>query len=165
MNTKFRELLKTYQTLTLIGGIFGIVIVPIILFAIAGMTAFFSAFDETNSVNPEELGEMTAYSIIISVIVSVVAIIISFTWKKTKTVGYVLLGLSVIMLIATNISGIITWVLFLVGGISAIKLNEEITDGKHVKKLDVSSLDILKERYAKGEITKEEFDKIKEDLK
>ena len=155
--------MKTYQTLTLIGGIFGIVIVPIILFAIAGMTAFFSAFDETNSVNPEELGEMTAYSIIISVIVSVVAIIISFTWKKTKTVGYVLLGLSVIMLIATNISGIITWVLFLVGGISAIKLKEE--NVKQVKKSDASSLDILKERYAKGEITKEEFDKMKEDLK
>ena len=155
--------MKTYQTLTLIGGIFGIVIVPIILFAIAGMTAFFSAFDETNSVNPEELGEMTAYSIIISVIVSVVAIIISFTWKKTKTVGYVLLGLSVIMLIATNISGIIKWVLFLVGGISAIKLKEE--NVKQVKKSDASSLDILKERYAKGEITKEEFDKMKEDLK
>ena len=122
--------MKTYQTLTLIGGIFGIVIVPIILVAIAGMTAFFSAFDETNNLNPEELGEMTAYSLVISIIVSVVAIILVFAWKKTKTVGYVLLGLSMIMLIATNISGIITWVLFLVGGISAIKLKEETTNTK-----------------------------------
>ena len=89
--------MKTYQTLTLIGGIFGIVIVPIILVAIAGMTAFFSAFDETNNLNPEELGEMTAYSLVISIIVSVVAIILVFAWKKTKTVGYVLLGLSMIM--------------------------------------------------------------------
>ncbi len=157
--------MKTYQTLTLIAGIFGIVIVPIILVVISAGMAMFSAFDENSSLNPEELGEITAYSIVISVIVSIVGIVIVFTMKKTKTIGYVLLALSLIMFIATNISGIITWVLFLVGGISAIKLKEEIVNVKQVKKSDASSLDILKERYAKGEITKEEFDKIKEDLK
>ena len=32
------------------------------------------------------------------------------------------------------------------------------------EKKDPNSLELLKDRYAKGEITKEEFDKIKEDL-
>ncbi len=159
---KVSIIMKTYQTLTLIGGIFGIVVVPIILLSIMTGLAFFSAFDSDSSLDPESLGEMTAYSLVISIIISIVAIIIVFVTKKTKTVGYVLLGLAVIMLVATNISGIIAWILFFVGGISAIKY-KKTSDVESFKKID-SSLDILKERYAKGEISKDEFDKMKSDL-
>jgi len=153
--------MKTYQTLTLIGGIFGIVVVPIILISLAMGMAISSAFDPDSSLEPETLGELTVYSMIVSVIVSIIALVIVFVWKETKPLGYVLLGLAVIMLIATNISGTLTWVLFFVGGISAIKF-KQVSDVKP-KKIN-PSIDILKERYAKGEITKEEFDEMKEDL-
>jgi len=153
--------MKTYQTLTLIGGIFGIVVVPIILLTIMTGLAFLSAFDSDPNSGTESLGEMTAYSVIVSIIVSVIAIVIVFVVKETKPVGYVLLGLAFIILIATNISGVITWVLLFVGGISAIKY-KQVTDVKFDK--INSSMDILKERYAKGEITKKEFDETKLDL-
>jgi len=151
---------KTYQTLTLIGGIFGIVIVPIILLSIMTGLAFFSAIDSDSSLEPETLVDMTVYSLVVSIIVSIIALVIVFVMKKPKSVGYILLGLAVIMLVATNISGILSWILFFVGGVSAIKYKVSDVESKKIN----SSLDILKERYAKGEISKEEYDKMKSEL-
>ncbi len=152
--------MKTYQTLTLIGGIFGIVVVPIILLSIMTGLAFFSAFDPDSSLDPETLGEMTLYSLVVSIIISIIALVIVFVMKKPKSVGYILLGLAVIMLVATNISGILTWILFFVGGVLAIKYKVSDVESKKIN----SSLDILKERYAKGEISQEEYDKMKSEL-
>jgi putative membrane protein len=52
--------------------------------------------------------------------------------------------------------GIVVWVLFIIIFV-VVAFDITKNDGK-------SSLAILEERYAKGEITKEEFDKMKEDL-
>lgn len=53
------------------------------------------------------------------------------------------------------------WVLIILGIVYLIR-----TMGGSAKKVNQgeTALDILKKRYAKGEITKEEFDRIKDDL-
>ena len=57
---------------------------------------------------------------------------------------------------------IIFWVLIILGIMYLIRL----TVGRGVKKqAEESPLEILKRRYAKGEITREEFEKMKDDLK
>lgn len=56
---------------------------------------------------------------------------------------------------------IIFWVLVILGVVYIIKLVGERT---RKEERGETVLDILKKRYAKGEITKEEFEKMKDDL-
>lgn len=133
---------------------------PVILFSFAALLTIASVFSGTVDVDPETLGEMTAYSLIISIIVSVIAIIIVFTSKKIKAVGIVLFILAFVSLITTNISGVVTWVLFFVAGIVAVRWKEELLDEETTKKTS-TSIDILKERFAKGEINSKEFEEMK----
>jgi putative membrane protein len=43
-------------------------------------------------------------------------------------------------------------------------LVRQLTEGRRRQWKEESALDILKKRYAKGEITKEEFEKIRDDI-
>lgn len=56
---------------------------------------------------------------------------------------------------------IIFWILVILGIVYLIKLTAR---GTKKEEKEETALDILRKRYAKGEITKEEFDRIKDDL-
>lgn len=58
---------------------------------------------------------------------------------------------------------VIFWILVILGIIYFVKLIVGIGAGKGGTK-DETLLDIIKKRYAKGEITKEEFERMKDDL-
>ncbi len=56
---------------------------------------------------------------------------------------------------------IIFWIIVILGVVYLIKL---IAGGTKKEEKAETALDILKKRYVRGEISKEEFEKIKDDL-
>lgn len=65
-----------------------------------------------------------------------------------------------------GIFNIIFWVAVVIGVVYLIKyLSSSSKQGSQVIKSADSALDILRERYAKGEINREEFEEKKNDLK
>lgn len=59
------------------------------------------------------------------------------------------------------IIGLLFWLLILVGLILLIKY---LWEGAGAKRTEESALEVLKKRYARGEISKEEFEEKKKDL-
>lgn len=163
--------MKTYQTLVLIGGIIGIVLVPIMSIVIGLTYAVGSSlYGDITGISGMMSGGSAAVSIILGPILAIIAIILVFVVKKPKPVGGVVLFLGVLMLATTHVYGVPSWILFFVGGIVAIRYkpkDAEIGLGRsnpEASGKDSDSLGILNDRYAKGEITREQYNQMKEDL-
>lgn len=58
---------------------------------------------------------------------------------------------------------ILLWVLIVLGVIYLVK-NNNITDNNNTRQYD-NAIELARKRYARGEINKEEFEKIMHDLK
>lgn len=62
--------------------------------------------------------------------------------------------------------GFLMWILLIAGIILIVLLVTQLSKGaSNRQKPQDSALDILKKRYAQGEINKEEFERMKQDLK
>lgn len=129
-------------------------------YAIMGsLFAISNAFGGNTEISNDIYAQIT-----ISIIIYIIAIIIPLTVNKVKPVGALLIVISFVTLISAGLFGVIGFALLLPAGIIAVRWKEKQPQIVN-ETSNESSLDILKSRYAKGEITKEEFDKIKEDLK
>ena len=144
-------IMRIYQILSLISGILGITIAFAFYFL---MKIFYATLNSFGSgIYGEELINILTG---VSIILYTFAIIIPFVIKKTKFVGICLVVLSFATLISAGGFGILGFALLLSAGIIAIKWKEE--------PLRDNPIEILKERFAKGEITVEEFEDKKKEL-
>jgi putative membrane protein len=143
---------RSYQTLAVIGGVLGLIIV-FSVYAIMGSLAIFL---ESFSGDEMEGKDQVFTQVGISAFLYIVAIILPFVIKQAKYAGYSLIVLAIVTLISAGGFGIIGFALLIAGGIAALRWKE--------KPKENSALDLLRNRYANGEISKEEFEKMKEDL-
>ena len=163
---------KTYQTLILIGGLLGIILVPVLSFALylgISIGAAFSGESETIG----SLADLTLFSIIVSIVLSIISIVLAFAVRNLTAVGGVVLVIGIVMLVVTNLSGIPAWILLIVGGIVALKARNDDpsldvdlkTPSKKSENVgNQGSREILKDRYARGEITRDEYMTMRMDI-
>lgn len=143
--------MRNYQILSVIGGVLSIIIVFSVYITLGVLESFSNAFGGDSTFAEDLVAQIT-----LSIFLYIGVIIIPFVVKNTKLLGYMLIILAISTVILVSAYGILGFALLIAGGIAAIRYKS--------KTVPSSSLDILKERYAKGEISLEEFEKMKSDL-
>ena len=144
--------MRSYQTLAVIAGTLGLIIV-FIAYAIAGSLSIF--LESFTGEEPTAKAQIFT-QIGVSAFFYIIAIIIPFVIKRTKLLAYILFGLAVSTIFSAGLFGIIGFALLIAAGISALKWKPKTEEN--------TPLNLLKKRYATGEITKEEFEEKKKDL-
>jgi hypothetical protein len=133
-----RRNMETYQTLSLIGCIFGLLLsiglMLVMGFLVGTSDVFFNMSRPTQQERVEHEASQSSVSpfiggLALSFILYIAILVITFAVKaKTKTVGIILLVLGVITTVITNGWGIIPFALLLPAGIVALRYKpKEIT--------------------------------------
>lgn len=145
--------MRSYQTLALIGSILGIVVV-VAVYAVLGLIgSFLDAFGGDTEADREQINAQIA----VSVALYLVAIVFPFVVTRAKICGCVLIGIAIVTLVAAGGFGVLSFAILLAGGIAALRWKEKGPKN--------TALETLNERYAKGEITREEYEQMKEAMK
>lgn len=116
--------MRNYQTLTLIGSIFGILIAVGLWLFSSSFEPFITEFatEETAMQNREAMSYI-AIALPVVIILEIAVLVLVFVIKPTqlKPVGIFLIVVSVIVLIGTSAYGILPFALFLPAGIIALR--------------------------------------------
>ena len=145
--------MRSYQTLAVVAGVLGLIII-FIAYAIAGsLVILIESFGGDEPQDQEQI----FLQIGVSAFLYCIVIIIPFIVKSAKISGVALFVLAIATLISAGGFGIIGFAILIAAGIAGIRWKEKSRESK-------SAMDLLKERYAKGEISQEEFDEKKKDL-
>jgi Protein of unknown function (DUF4064) len=128
--------MRTYQTLTLIGSILGILIAFGVYATLGVLNITMNVFEnmtgqETQS-NPSAKRQAdiqyVSTGVGVSIFVLIVALVLAFAIKqRTKIVGISLIIIAVVTFIAIGLFGIIPFALLLPAGISALRYKRELT--------------------------------------
>lgn len=145
--------MRSYQTLSVVAGILGIIIVFSVYVVLGTIESLSESFGGGFVIEENLISQ-----IVISIFLYIIVIIIPFVIKKTKPLGYILIGVGVVTFFSAGYFGILGFAILIAAGIAAVRWKEKAVSSEK------SSLDVLKERYAKGEISKEEFESMKKDL-
>ena len=142
--------MRSYQVLGVVGGVIGLVLVLAVYAVLGSLMAFMDALGS----QPEDTEIF--FNIGVSAVLYIAAIILPFVIKSHKVSGCGLIVLAVATLISAGMFGIVGFAILIAGGIAGLRW--------HDKPNRSTALDVLKERYARGEITKEEYEKMRSEL-
>lgn len=158
--------MRSYQILALVAGIIGMLIVFLVYFVLQGLASLLSAFGKA----PDN-AETTFIQIGISIVLYVIVIIFPFAVKSHKVSGGVLLILAFATLVSAGGFGVVSFAMLIAAGIVAIRYKP---DGSKAARRGGNSgtgdtgtgdpLQILNERYVRGEITREQYNQMRSDL-
>lgn len=112
--------MRTYQALALVGGGFGLAVVPAILLVFGLGAAFMAALDADGATDAAAAEQGMAVSLAVAAAASAGSIALAFA-VRSRMAGFAMIGLAAAMAAATHAYGAVSWIFLLAAGIAAAR--------------------------------------------